>query len=464
MARRIDADELKAIESAVGEQAAGLTAQQVHEALAAPPPRRTLQYRLKYLVDRRRLRREGSGRWARYLAPGTGDAAQQRGPARARKEVRLSAGPPESTAARRIREFAGRPLDRRVPVGPNASFLRSYRPNDSYYLSRVQRTELADLGTPGSGKGKAGAWDADLKAKLVTDLSWNSSRLAGNRYSLLETGWLIARGEAAPGMDLGDTQMILNHKAAIEFLLAGPEKTSMDRSTLLGLHALLTDNLLGNSEAAGRLRETSARIAGSSFSPPAAPEEIEESFEQLLATARAIQDPFEQSFFLLMQLPYWHPFDAANTRVARLAANIPLIVAGLAPLTFENVPRGVYDQAMVGVYELRRRQLLVEVFVHGYRYSASHYAAVRHMLGEPDPLRLKHRRVLRELIREVVRGGMSRKKAAAHIRARANEQVGPAERTQFRDVGERELLSLHPGNCARYGISPGELADWLEGW
>ena len=464
MARRIDAEELKAIESAVGERSAGLTAQQVHEALAAPPPRRTLQYRLKYLVDRRRLRRSGSGRWARYLPPVPGDAGRQDRPGPPRREVRLSDGPPESSAARRILEFAGLPLERRAWVDAKPAFLQSYRPNDSYYLSPAQRTELADIGRLGSGEGAASAYDAELKARLVTDLSWNSSRLEGNRYSLLETGWLITRGEAAPGMDLGETQMILNHKAAIEFLVAGPGETGMDRSTLFGLHALLTDNLLGNSGAAGRLREASARIAGSTFRPAAAPEEIGDAFEQVLATARAVEDPFEQSFFLLMQLPYWHPFDAANRRVARLAANIPLIRAGLTPLTFEKVSRGVYDRAMLGVYELRRRQLLVEVFVHGYRHSASHYASVRHMLGEPDPFRLKHGRVLRELVGEVVRAGMSRKKAAAHVRARVEERVDPAEREQLRDVGERELLSLHPGNCALYGIMPGELADWLEAW
>lgn len=464
MARQIDAEELKAIESAVGEQTAGLTAQQVHEALAAPPPRRTLQYRLKYLVDRRRLRREGAGRWARYLSPVQAADDPLDGPAPPQNEIRPTAGPPESAAARRIRRYAALPLEQRRRAGYHPGFLESYSPNETYYLSPAERAGLRDIGELGPAGESDGGYPADLKAKLLADLSWNSSRLEGNRYSLLETEVLVTRGEAAPGRDLGETQMILNHKAAIEFLVAAPGETGMDSSTLFALHALLTDNLLGNSTAAGRLRETSARVAGSTFRPPASPEEIEESFDRVLATARAIQDPFEQSFFLLMQLPYWQPFDDANRRVARLAANIPLIRAGLTPLTFENVLRDVYDQAMLGVYELRRRQLLVEVFVHGYHHSASHYAAVRHMLGEPDPFRLKHGNVLRELIREVVGAGMSRKKAAAHIRAWAEQQVGRAERTRLRDVSERELLSLHPGNCARYGIAPGELSDWLEVW
>ena len=464
MARRIDANELKAIESAVGKQAAGLTAQQVHEALAAPPPRRTLQYRLKYLVDHRRLRREGAGRWARYLPPVQAADDPLDDPAPPQNEIRAVGGPPESAAARRIGRYAALPLEQRRSAGYHRGFLDSYSPNETYYLSPAERAGLRDIGGLDAAGESSGGYPADLTAKLLADLSWNSSRLEGNRYSLLEAGLLITRGEAAPGRDLGETQMVLNHKAAIEFLVAGPGLTGIDRSTLFGLHALLTANLLGNSGAAGRLRKTTARVAGSTFRPPASCGQIEEYFDRVLATARAIEDPFEQSFFLLTQLPYWQPFDHANRRVARLAANIPLIRSNLSPLTFEKVSRDVYDQAMLGVYELRRRQLLAEVFVHGYRHSASHYAAVRHMLGEPDPFRLKHGRVLREMIREVVGAGMSRKKAAAHIRDRVEQQVDAAERTQLRDLSERELLSLHPGNCALYGIEPDELADWLEVW
>ncbi|MDE0243761.1 MAG: Fic family protein [Gammaproteobacteria bacterium] len=464
MARRINANELKAIESAVGEQAAGLTAQQVHEALAAPPPRRTLQYRLKYLVDRRRLRREGSGRWARYLPPVQAADDPLDDPAPPQNEIRPTVGPPESAAARQVRRYAAQPLEQRRRAGYHPGFLESYAPNETYYLSPAERAALRDIGGLDDVGESNGGYPADLMAKLLVDLSWNSSRLEGNRYSLLESGLLITRGEAAPGRELAETQMILNHKAAIEFLVAGQGETGMDRSTLLGLHALLADNLLGNSRAAGRLRETAARVAGSTFRPPASRGQIENSFDQILANARAVEDPFEQSFLLLMQLPYCQPFDAANRRVARLAANIPLIGAGLTPLTFENVSRDAYDQAMLGVYELRRRQLLVEVFVDGYRHSASHYAAVRHMLGEPDPFRLKHKKALHELIRGVVRAGMSRKKAATHVRAQIEEKVGPAERTRLRDISERELLSLHSGNCALYRITPGELAEWLEVW
>ena len=71
---------------------------------------------------------------------------------------------------------------------------------------------------------------------------------------------------------------------------------------------------------------------------------IEDCFTQILATAAAIIDPFEQAFFVMAQLPYLQPFDDANERVSRLAANIPLIKANLSPLSFEGLPRNIYNE------------------------------------------------------------------------------------------------------------------------
>ena len=93
----------------------------------------------------------------------------------------------------------------------------------------------------------------------------------------------------------------------------------------------------------------------------------------------------------MVQLPYLQPFDDVNKRVSHLAANIPLIKTNLAPLSFTDVPIKTYREAMLGVYELKRIDLLKDVFIWAYERSASRYAAVRQSLGDPDPFRLKHR-------------------------------------------------------------------------
>jgi hypothetical protein len=140
-----------------------------------------------------------------------------------------------------------------------------------------------------------------------------------------------------------------------------------------------------------------------------------ECFNQLLATAAAIEDPFEQALFAMVQLPYLQPLDDVNKRVSRLAANIPFIKQNLSPLSFTDVPRSLYTEAILGVYELNQVDLLKDVFIWAYERSAARYAAVRQSLGEPDPFRFKHSAALKQVVGEVIRGRMDRKAAAAHI-------------------------------------------------
>ncbi len=441
-----------------------MSAQQIHEVLAAPPPRRTLQYRLKHLVDGKRLHRAGSGRWARYLPHRPGPERLTDSQASVRSAIRRRPAPPGTPTTARIQQYVSQPLERRRAVGYNPVSLKAYRPDETFYLSREQRQYLMDIGRMGA-KGKSAKGYSDRTTKmLLTDLSWNSSRLEGSSYSLLETLLLVDSGEAAEGRRLKETQMILNHKAAIDYLASGSGEIGFNRATFLGLHALLTDNLLANSRAAGRLRRAPARGAGSAYSPPGEPAQIEGGFEQFLAAASRIRDPFEQSFFTLVRIAYLQPFDDANSRVARMAANMPLIKAKLAPLTFEGVSRDLYNQAVLGANELRRRQLLSEVFIFAYQRAASHYSDVRHLIGEPDPLRWKHRTALRQVIGGIVRGRLGKSRAVAHIRSWSRQQIDSGERRSLRDIAERELLSLHAGNCARFGLHPSEFAGWRRNW
>src|SRR5438105_4998802 len=119
--------------------------------------------------------------------------------------------------------------------------------------------------------------------------------------------------------------------------------------------------------------------------------------------------------------------------------------------------------AILGVYELNRVELLRDVFIWAYKRSAARYAAVRQSLGEPDPFRLRHRAALREVVGSVIRGRMDRRQAAAHVRAWTEEHIDPGEREQFRETAESELLTLHEGNFARYQIRPSEFAAWRAG-
>ena len=462
MARKVPEEELQAIEEAVRSLAEPASIDQIMTALGGDTPRRTLQHRLKILVDDGRLQMTGKRRWARYSVGAP--EGQKLVATETRIEPQGELFIPLSKAGSSIQKYVRQPVEARKPVGYERTFLEGYRPNQTAYLSAKERTHLRKVGTPQIAEQPAGTYAKQMLTRLLIDLSWNSSRLEGNTYSLVDTKRLIEFGQQAEGKDQVEAQMILNHKDAIEFLVGEADEIGFNRYTILNLHGMLANNLLADPDAPGTLRHIGVGIEGSAFHPLEVPQAIEECFDQILVTAAAITNPFEQAFFVMVQLPYLQPFDDVNKRVSRLSANIPLIKANLAPLSFIDVPKQTYTEGMLGVYEQNKVELLKDVFIWAYERSAARYAAVRQSLGEPDPFRLKHRQSLRLVVAEVIRGRMNKKQAAAHVAQWAKEKIEEADREQFREVAESELLSLHEGNFARYRVSPNEFKEWQKVW
>ena len=462
MARPIPEEDLAAIEKVVHRHPDGIAARGIADALPADLPLRTLQHRLQRLVEGGRLIKQGERRWTKYRLPPTGPEEDAAAAPEIEQEGRDIVPLSENGAV--TRDYLRQPYEARKPTGYNRDFLDSYRPNVSAYLTDEARAHLAKVGKPQIAEQPVGTYAKQILSRLLIDLSWNSSRLEGNTYSLLDTKRLIEFGEEAEGRDKLEAQMILNHKDAIEFLVSEADGIGFNRYTILNLHAMLANNLLADETAAGRLRHIAVGIEKSAFHPLEVPQLIEECFDQTLATTEAIEDPFEQAFFFMVQLPYLQPFDDVNKRVSRIAANIPLIKSNLAPLSFIDVPRSIYTEAMLGVYEMNKTDLLNDVFVWAYERSAAGYAAVRQSLGEPDPFRLQHRQAIRTVVGDIVRGGLGRRAAAAHINAFARDNVKSADRERFREVAENELLALHEGNYARYKIRPAEYTAWWKVW
>lgn len=466
MPKNIPETELNAVVVAVGRIPSGASIDEVGEALDIALPRRTLQRRLARLVDHGRLVRLGQGPATRY---GVARPSLEIRPATATLEIRghpatVETYVPISNVAESIRDTVRKPVQQRRPVGYNRSFLDDYRPNETFYLPTGTRARLLAMGKSANGDAPAGTHARQILNRLLIDLSWNSSRLEGNTYSLLETERLLELGEAAAGKDARDAQMILNHKAAIEMLVDPSSDVGFNRYTVLNLHALLSENLLPDPAASGRLRRISVGIAGTVYHPLDVPQLIEECFQQILDTAAAISDPYEQSFFAMVHLPYLQPFEDVNKRVSRLAANIPLIRHNLSPLSFVDVPDNAYVDGIVGVYELNRVELLRDVFLWAYERSGARYAAVRQSLGEPDPLRLRYREIIRTTVASIVHARMNKTAANAYIEQQAMAELPSADRARFNEIVATELLSLHEGNIARYRLKPAEYQAWRKSW
>lgn len=429
---------------------------------AATLPRRSLQRRLAALVQQGRATVTGRGRATRYEAGGApGGVASAVGQPGSAPGAVSEAGLPLSRASQEIRTHIRQPRAGRRPVGYRSEFLAAYQPNVSTYLPVPLREQLHAMGRSPAAQAAAGTFARDILNRLLIDLSWASSRLEGNTYSRLDTERLLEFGAAADGKDALETQMILNHKEAIEYLVRQGPEVNVDGPTLIALHALLADGLMPDPAAVGRLRRRPVEIGGSVYLPIALPQRLEELFAAVVGIAAEIDDPFEQAFFLMVHLPYLQPFEDVNKRVSRLAANIPLMRHNLCPLSFIDVPAPAYVEGLLGVYELNRVDLLRDVFVWAYERSCQQYLAVQQQLVPPDALRLRYRRELSAMVAGIVRDGLAA--SAQAVEAALPATVAAADRAAFAALVLEEFKGLHAGNAVRFGLGALEVAAWERG-
>ena len=457
MPKVVTPQELDQIAELIVQYPDGIGMESLAQALGAGISRRTLQRRLATLIEQKRISSEGEGRAIKYrlaLITGTMNADLEPLTMQATAEVYV----PTSPAGEGIKAYVRQPRQQRKPVSYRNKFLEQYHPNQTEYLPASLRAQLHSLGRSPAEQTPAGTFARDILNRLLIDLSWASSKLEGNTYSRLDTERLIEFGQAAAGKDALETQMILNHKTAIEYLVRDTEQAGVTPETIIALHAFLSDGLMPDPLTCGRLRKRAVEIGGSVYLPIAMPQRLEELFGIVMSMAAEIRDPFEQSFFLMVHLPYLQPFEDVNKRVSRLAANIPLIQHNLCPLSFIDVPQQAYVDAMLGVYELNRIELLRDVFVWAYERSCQQYVAVQQQLVPPDTFRLRYRNELTEAVRAIVRGGQPANKTA--LRAVMPTTVVKKDRPRFVALALEEFQTLHAGNAIRFGLRPLEFAAW----
>lgn len=422
--------------------------------------RRSLQRKLKSLTNKGAITISGNARARSYRLF---DDSIEKSESVSEKKPISANGLNLSASAEKLFHKVSLSLTARKPVGFESSFLRDYSPNKTFYLSATERKELLSLGHVETVKRPAGTYARDIYSRLLVELSWNSSRLEGNTYSLLDTKRLIELGEAAEGKNTTEAQMILNHKSAIEFMIDSATEIDFDRLTICNLHALLSDNLLGDPGASGKLRDRAVRISGCAYIPIDNPYLLKENFEVFLKKCRAIKDPFEQCFFTLVHLSYLQAFEDVNKRTSRLAANIPLFKENLKPLSFVDVSQDIYLKSLLAIYELNDVTLMKELFMWAYKRSAQRYSAIQQSLGEPNLFKLKHRELIQKVIQNVVKSKVRSKsmvkvlqKAVSHL------QLEKSEAKKMFEILEQEIIHLHEGNIARYKINLSEYRAWIK--
>ena len=416
--------------------------------------RRTAQRQIARLIEDGEIIARGEGRARRYFGA---EAPTGIGFESSRRDA-FPSFIPVSADSQDILSYIDQPLVARKPVGYQRDFLDAYRPNETWYLSKSLRRQLHKMGKTADIKEPAGTYSRAILNRLLIDLSWASSHLEGNTYSRIDTRELIEQGKSAQGKAAIDTQMILNHKSAIELLVENIDTAEFNRYTLMNLHSALSENLLPNPADEGRIRQHAVDIGKSVYRPLSALVQIEDVFGVLLSKAGQITDAFEQSFFMMVHLPYLQPFADVNKRTSRLAANLPLFRANLCPLTFLDVPEQAYSRATLGVYEMARVELLRDLYVWAYERSTQEYLAIKQNLAEPDPFRLAWRDFIKQTIHTVVTNPESIPYIV--IQRTVAEQIPVSEQNELQALIVEELRRLHEGVLVRYGLRPSEFFAW----
>lgn len=207
--------------------------------------------------------------------------------------------------------------------------------------------------------------------RLVIELSWKSSKIEGNTYTLLDTEKLILEHKEAAGHSKAEALMILNHKSAFDFIYANKQAFKiLSRRNLEELHALLVQDL---SVGLG-LRKKGVGVLGSKYKPLDNIHQITDVLEDLARAVERMQTPAAKALIALLGISYIQPFEDGNKRTSRLMANALLMAHGWAPLSYRSVDESEYREAMLVFYELNSLVPFKRLFIEQYDFAARTYA------------------------------------------------------------------------------------------
>lgn len=393
----------------------------------------------------------GRGRATRYslaggVDGGTAADASGRG-SESRWQARAIPWSPKSVALLQKLEA---PLHTRQPIAYRRDLLDDYRPGVSTLLPKALGGDLLAQGRLPDQQ-PAGTYARKVLEQLLVELSWSSSKLEGNTYSLLDTERLFKQG--SQGSDK-DTLMLLNHKGAIEFLVAEGPIRGLVVGTIRNIHSILMGELLDDDQL-GAIREAPVYISGTTFVPLQIPHIVAELLETIVTKAREIPNPVESAFFLWIQIAYLQPFIDGNKRTSRISANIPLTLYNCAPLAFMDVDRSDYALAMMGIYEFNDLNAAIDLFAWTYERSIARYKAVIQSTGAPNPLAIRFREAFTSAISRIVADGQSFDAAVKAQGLNAEDEI------HFITMLDERLTSLQPYNSARYRLSEDVTARWI---
>jgi len=212
-------------------------------------------------------------------------------------------------------------------------------------------------------------YDKEME-RLGIDLSWKSSQIEGNTYSLLETERLLKERQEAAGKSREEAIMLLNHKDALRFVLQEPDYlVPLTVSHIEDIHSLLTKDL----GVARNVRTRRVGITGTNYRPLDNAFQIREALQDSCDLINSKSNTFEKALLALALISYIQPFEDGNKRTARITSNALLIADGHCPMSFRSVDSIDYKKAMLLFYEQNNISAFKRIFIDQFRFAVEQY-------------------------------------------------------------------------------------------
>ncbi len=206
--------------------------------------------------------------------------------------------------------------------------------------------------------------------RLAIDLSWKSSQIEGNTYTLLETERLLKEQETASGKTKDEATMLLNHKEALDFLLEHQDFVQpLTIARIEDIHSILIKNL----NVRRNLRNRRVGISGTNYKPLDNEFQIREALQSLCVIVNSKNNVFEKALLVLVLISYIQPFEDGNKRMARIISNAILMNEGYCPISFRTVDSIEYKKAMLIFYEQNNINPFKKIFIDQYEFAVQTY-------------------------------------------------------------------------------------------
>jgi len=206
--------------------------------------------------------------------------------------------------------------------------------------------------------------------RFTIELSWKSSQIEGNTYSLLETEELIKNQKEAPGHDKSEATMILNHKRALDTILEKKETfREISLSDVMSIHSELVTDL----KIKSGVRESAVGITGTKYLPLDNKWQIEEALLKLLNLTNKTSSIPEKALIFLSMIAYLQPFNDGNKRTSRMIGNAILLANGFFPLSYRSVDEVEYKKALILFYEQNNIYHLKRIFIEQQQFAIDNY-------------------------------------------------------------------------------------------